>query len=304
MISIIVPVFNESECIETFVSAITPVLSEINEDYEIIFVNDGSSDETEVKIDQAAKRNHKIKTINFSRNFGKDAAMSAGLKECTGDYAVLIDVDLEHPPVTIKEFHKILQDPEIYQVTGVRQGTSQTLLKGIMRKVFHTFLNKYSSIYFPENATDFCMIKREVIDAINSMDEKERFIRGLLSWHGFKTEYLKFKVGTRSAGVTSFSPSQISAYARKGFISFSTAPLKIWIMVGSFFASLSFLYILYVIFSKLIFGNAVPGFVTLVCMVGFFGGLNLIVLGVIGEYIAELFDEIKSRPLYIKKNSK
>ncbi len=304
MISIIVPVFNEAECIQTFVSTAQPVLADIGEDYEIIFVNDGSSDETEVQVEAAIKINPKIKTINFSRNFGKDAAMSAGLKECIGDYAVLIDVDLEHPPATIKDFFKILQNPEIYQVSGVREGTHQTLMKGIMRKVFHTFLNKYSSIYFPENATDFCMMKREVIDAMNSMNEKERFIRGLLSWHGFKTEYIKFKVGKRSAGVTSFSPSQISAYARKGFISFSSAPLKIWVMVGSFFASLSFLYILYVILSKIIFGNAVPGFVTLVCMVGFFGGLNLIVLGVIGEYIAELFNEIKDRPLYIKKNSK
>jgi len=267
-------------------------------------VNDGSSDETELRIQEVSKNNTNIRTINFSRNFGKDAAMSAGLRECLGDYAVLIDVDLEHPPEVIKEFFNILKDPTIYQVTGVRHGTKQTFLKGIMRKVFHTFLNKYSSIYFPENATDFCMIKKEVINAINSMNEKERFIRGLLSWHGFKTEYLKFKVGKRSAGVTSFSPAQISSYARKGFISFSSAPLKIWIMVGSFFASLSFLYILYVILKKVIYGNAVPGFVTLVCMVGFFGGLNLVVLGVIGEYIAELFDEVKNRPLYIKKDSK
>ncbi len=301
MISVIVPAHNEEESIDFFLPAITPVMEKITKDYEIIFINDGSNDKTANKLRELEKKNSYVRFLDFTRNFGKDAAISAGLDHCKGNLAVIIDADLEHPPETILEFYEKLQDPNVYQATGIRSGTSQSFLKKILRKVFHSSMKKYSSINFPPNATDFCMIRREVIDTINSMKEKERFIRGLLSWHGYKTEYVDFEVGKRSAGTSSFSASAITNYARKGFISFSTTPLKIWIGLGGLIALISFAYISYVILKHLFIGTDVPGFVTVVCMIGFFGGINLIVLGVIGEYIAELFKEAKGRPLYIIK---
>ncbi|MCB9095851.1 MAG: glycosyltransferase family 2 protein [Halobacteriovoraceae bacterium] len=298
-LSIIVPVYNEQDCVQIFTETVVKIISQITEDFEIIFIDDGSHDNTISEVQKVHAQDKRIKLISFSRNFGKEAALSAGLNHCTGKAAVPMDVDLQDPPELIVEmYHKFQEGFD--NVVAIRKDRSHdTVLKRKSAQFFYRILNKMSSIDIPENAGDFRLISRKVINTLNQLGEASRFMKGLFAWPGFKTTKVYYKRPARVKGTTKFNYWKLWNFALDGIFSFSTLPLRIWTYLGVLFASLSFIYMLFTFFKTLIFGIDVPGYASLICLISFLGGLILIGIGIIGEYIARIFNEVKARPIYV-----
>ena len=298
-ISIIAPCYNEEETIEQFLRRVEEILTQINEPYEIVFINDGSKDNT-LNVLLNAKQNFKnIRIINFSRNFGKEAALTAGLDKARGEAAIPIDVDLQDPPELIKDL--VAKWREGYDVVLAKRAdrTSDSFAKRVSADLFYKLNGKISNVDIPNNVGDFRLMSKRVVEALKQLPENQRFMKGLFAWVGFKTTVIEYVREKREAGQSSFNGWKLWNFALDGITSFSTLPLRIWLYIGALVSFLSFLYGSFIILKTLIFGVDLPGYASLAVIMLFLGGIQLIGIGILGEYIGRIYSESKRRPSYI-----
>ena len=300
-ISLVIPMYYEEQVAEECYKRVTKVLKSIeNYDYEIIFINDGSKDKTLPILEKIADKDKKVKIISFSRNFGHQAAVTAGLKYVTGDAIVIMDADLQDPPELIPDMLKKWEEgyEVIYGKRKTREGESA--FKLLTAKAFYTTLNKLSDVEIPKDTGDFRLVDRKVVDVINSLPEHNKFLRGLFSWVGFKQYAYEYERKERFAGKTKYPLKKMIKLAQDGILSFSTKPLKIVGGLGILSVIISILILIYSIISYAFNLNSLtPGWTSLMCTMTFLGGVILISLWMIGEYIARIYDETKQRPQYI-----
>ena len=299
-LSIVAPAYNEEKNLPAFLAAIVPVLEQIGEPFEIVFVNDGSRDGTLGMLAAAASQDPRIKVVGLARNFGKDIALSAGLAHATGDAVIPIDCDLQHPVEVIPELVAKWREGND-MVLGVRSKRDE---EGWFRRSaagwYYKIMRKMTSVEIPPNAGDFRLIDRKIVDVINQMPERHRFMKGIFAWPGFKVASVEFQANVRANATRStWSFFRLWRFALDGLFSFSSAPLKIWTYVGGLAALGSFVYLAITLIQKLFFGIDVPGYASLLILLLFFNGLALISNGIQGEYIARIFEEVKGRPLYV-----
>lgn len=297
-ISCIVPVYNEEAVINSFISELQNTLRLLTNRFEIIVVNDGSRDHTVDKVLQLPKT-YRVKLLSLSRNFGKEIALSAGLEHCSGDVAILLDADFQHPLNMIGTF--VQYWAEGYDmVYGMRKSReSEAYLKRNFARLFYWVMQKITKIDIPNNAGDFRLIDRNIIHALNQFPERTRFMKGLYAWVGYKKIGVPFEVQERVAGNSSWSFSKLTDLAITGITTFSDVPLRVWGLVGFVISFISLLYAIYIIAETLIYGADLPGFPTLAAAIMFFGGIQLLSIGILGEYIARIFTEVKQRPKYL-----
>lgn len=299
-ITAIVPCYNEQEALPYFYDEATKVLSGMDVEYELLFVNDGSKDGTlSVLKDLAAKDEH-VFYISFSRNFGKEAAMYAGFCNAKGDYVAVLDADLQDPPSLLPEMVKILETGE-YDSVATRRETrkGEPPIRSFFARKFYKIINKISDADVVDGARDFRLMKREMVDAIVTMSEYNRFSKGIFGWIGFRTYWLPFENVERVAGQTKWNFWGLFKYAIDGIINFSNAPLSMASLLGFMMTGVSFFMMLFVIIRRLAFGDPVAGWASLVCIIFFIGGMQLFCLGIIGQYISKIYMETKDRPHYI-----
>lgn len=300
-LSIVVPCYNEENVIETFYNKLMEITEKIsdNYDYEVIFVNDGSKDETFSKMKNLREKNDKIKIISFSRNFGKEAGIHAGLSNSTGELTVVMDADLQHPPEIILEMLKYIEEGYDTVATRRKNRKGEPVFKSFCARMFYKLINNFMEVKLEEGAQDFRMMKRNVVDAILSLDEYNRFSKGIFNWVGFKCKYIEIDNVKRAAGKTKWSFSSLWKYAMEGITSFTTAPLKIAIFIGIFVFIVSTIFAFTIIVQTLIIGKDVPGYASTIVSVLFMGAIQLLCIGILSEYISKMYMEIKNRPKYI-----
>ncbi|MCX5493866.1 glycosyltransferase family 2 protein [Kaistia dalseonensis] len=305
LISVVVPMFNEEAVLDGFFARIVPVLDGITErfglNWEIVAVDDGSRDTTADRLKEIAAANPAVTVVLLARNFGKEAAMTAGLEHARGDAVIPIDVDLQDPPEVMDEFvQRWFNGAEM--VVGIRLDRSaDTPVKRTTSRLFYQLFNLLCRPGIPENAGDFRLMDRVVVDAVLRLRETNRFMKGLFAWVGFKTEYVEFVREKRSAGSSTWSYMRLLRFAIDGITGFSTVPLRMWSWLGFTIAILSFVYGVYFVVKALIIGDPVAGFPTLVAVILFLSGMQMIGLGVMGEYVGRLYMEAKQRPVYIAR---
>ena len=299
LISVVAPCYNEIEALDLFVETLSKTLLRTGCPYEVVFVDDGSTDGGRDRLAHWAKQKKEIKAIIFSRNFGKEAAVSAGLDHAEGDVVIVMDVDLQDPPELILDF--IAKWREGYDVVyGVRADRqSDSFAKRFTAGKFYQFFNKIAGVKIPENTGDFRLMDRKVVDAINKLPERSRFMKGLFAWVGYRSIGVPYARPERSAGVSKFNYWRLWNFAIDGFVSFSSAPLRVWSYVGAAVAAFSFLYASFIILRTIVTGVDVPGYASLLTFMLFLGGIQIISVGVLGEYISRLFTEAKQRPIYL-----
>lgn len=300
-LSLVVPCYNEEENVALFAEQAREILQGI--EYELVFINDGSKDHTiqELKKIKNQEKDN-IVIVNFSRNFGKEAGLYAGLQHATGDYVVIIDADLQQPISVAREMVEFLEANEEYDAVGAyqeerKEGKVLTLFKS----AFYGLINMLSDVKFYKNASDFRCLRRVVVDAILEMSEYHRFSKGIFAWVGFNTYYRPYEVQERHAGTTSWSFWKLLNYAIEGMISFSTKPLRLVTTLGISTSAIAILYMIVVILQKIFLGNDVPGYPTIIVLILLLGGIQLTVMGIIGEYLGKIHIEVKNRPVYIVK---
>jgi dolichol-phosphate mannosyltransferase len=302
LISIIIPSYNEEVVIAESYRRLSEVLEKVdNYSYELIFVNDGSVDKTFDILCDIAQKDHKVKVLNFSRNFGHQAAVTAGLKHCNGDLAVIIDADLQDPPEVIPQMIEVYEKENCNVVYGVRnKREGESFFKLFTAKVFYRLLNSLSDVNFPVDTGDFRLIDRNVINAFNGLREKNKYIRGLISWLGYKQCPVYYNREARFAGETKYPFRKMLRFASIGLFYFSKKPLKLATSVG-FLSIIAGLVLAFWLFVNYIFniGHVVSGWTSTIIIIIFFGGVQLLTIGVLGQYIGSLFDEVKNRPEYI-----
>jgi len=297
LISLIIPCFNEEASVPIFLDAVKHELSEYK--LEIIFINDGSEDETLAVLQKAAKENSDVQILNLSRNFGKEAALTAGLDYTTGDCVIPIDVDLQDPLSVIPEF--LAKWREGYDVVyGMRENRkSDSFFKRLSADKFYKSFNKISEHKIPPHTGDFRLMDKRVVETLRTLPEKTRFMKGLFSWVGYNSIAIPYIRVERAEGTTKFSFFKLWRLALDGIFSFSVAPLRLSSYLGAVISILALLYAAKIVIETLIFGIDVPGYASLVTIMLFIGGLQLLSIGIIGEYISRIFTETKSRPIYI-----
>ena len=298
-LSVVAPCYNEEDVIDIFLEKIFAVLTELNKSYEIVFVNDGSSDRTLEILITKAEEYDAIRVINLSRNFGKEAALSAGLDMTFGEVVVPIDVDLQDPPDLILDFVKKYEEGYDVVVGKRVDRTTDSFVKRISAETFYKLHNKISDIEIPNNVGDYRLMSRRVINELKRLPETQRFMKGLFSWLGFKTAIVEYKREARVAGETSFNGWKLWNFALDGITSFSTAPLRMWLYIGITLASISFVYGFFIILKTLIFGISSPGYASIITIILFLGGIQLVGIGMLGEYVGRIYIESKNRPIYI-----
>lgn len=298
--SVILPVLNEQENLNVLNKRVTKVLNSLKNDYEIIYVNDGSYDKTKEILIELNKKNNKIKIINFSRNFGHQIAVSAGLNFSSGDKVAILDADLQDPPEILPNFFAKLN--EGYDVVyAIRKKRKENIFKKIAYFIFYRILHSMAVINIPLDSGDFCVLSQRMVKTINSFPERNRFIRGLRSWAGFRQIGMEYERDKRLAGTSKYGLKKLFKLAFDGIFSFSFVPLQIMFVIGSISLFLSILGIFWAIYMKF-FTTAyarVPGFATTTILIMFVGGLQLFSIGVMGEYLRRVYDEVKQRPQYI-----
>jgi glycosyltransferase involved in cell wall biosynthesis len=300
LLSLVVPFYNEEETIDQFFPRVCEALNAIESiDYEIVCVNDGSKDSTLVKLVAAAKRNERIHVIDLSRNFGKEAALTAGLNEASGDVVVPFDADLQDPPEVIAQL--VAKWQEGYDVVVAKRAdrASDTVLKRFSAAAFYRLHNKLSDVKIPENVGDFRLMTREVVEAIRLMPESRRFMKGLFAWVGYRTATIEYTREVRVAGKTKFSAWKLWNFALEGLTSFGTLPLRVWFYLGLVAAVISLVYAGYLVVRTIVLGIDVPGYASIFTGILFFGGVQLIGIGIIGEYVGRIYVESKHRPIYL-----
>jgi len=302
--SLIVPIFNEEDNIPSLYKRLIAVMGEISDGYEIIFINDGSHDNSQSLLEAMHQKNERIKIINFSRNFGHQIAVSAGLNYCSGDKIAILDADLQDPPEILPKFFKALENG-CDVVYAVRKQRKEIFLKKIAYHLFYRFLKLMVDIEIPLDAGDFCVMNKRVVKALNSLPERNRFVRGLRSWIGFKQIGLEYERSARYAGKSKYNLKKLFDLAFDGIFSFSYLPLKIMFSLGFTSLFISVIGIIGAIYLRL-FTDAykqVPGFATTIILVMFVGGLQLFSIGIMGEYLRRIYDETKLRPQYIVEST-
>ncbi len=305
-LSLIIPCYNEQDNVIPFFEETVKAFQKMPKaitSFEMIFVNDGSSDYTSKKLKELYKSySSVVSVVDFSRNFGKEAAMYAGLHHANGDFVTIIDADLQQrPEIVVKMVEHLLENEDCDMVAAFQEERIESKLMSFMKKSFYKCINMASDIDFYQGASDFRTFRKKVAEAILSLPEYYRFSKGIFSWIGFKTYYMPYIAEKRLSGTTKFSLFKSLKYAMEGIIAFTTLPLKIATGVGVFAFITSILYMFVVIIQKLFFGVDVPGYATIVVLILFLGGLQLLLLGVVGEYLARMYIQGKNRPVYIEK---
>lgn len=303
VLSLIVPVHNEEEAIDTFVSRVTEVLAAVDDpvsgDFEILFVDDGSTDSTLDRIRLARASNPHVRAISFSRNFGKEAALSAGLDHARGSAVVPMDVDLQDPPEVLPEMIKRWREG-FDVVCGIRQDReTDSLPKRLTADLYYRAHNWLSEDKIPEHAGDFRLLDRKVVEVVRALPERNRFMKGLFAWAGFRQAYVPYRRAARNIGQTKFNYWRLWRFAIDGITSASTVPLRMWSYLGVIVALLAISFAVILVFRTLVWGTEVPGYASLMVAVLFFGGLQLLSLGILGEYVGRVLIESKQRPLYV-----
>ena len=300
-ISVVVPCYNEQEALPIFYTETTKELCRIPDvTWEFVLVDDGSKDKTLETMQALAEKDEKVKYISFSRNFGKESAMYAGLENATGDYVVLMDADLQDPPALLGRMVKEIEENG-YDCVGTRRVTrkGEPPIRSFFARMFYKLINKISKTEIVDGARDFRMMKREMVDAVVKMCEYNRFSKGILSWVGFKTLWLEYENIERVAGETKWNFWKLFLYSIDGIVAFSTAPLVISSVLGIFICFIAFCLMLFYVGKAIIFGDPVSGFPTLISVILMLGGLQLLCLGILGQYLAKTYLETKGRPIYI-----
>jgi glycosyltransferase involved in cell wall biosynthesis len=299
-ISLIVPFYNESEGINHFYQKILVLINSMPQyHFEIVCIDDGSRDNTIELLLEIAAQDSRFKIIEFSRNFGKEAAMSAGIDYVTGDAVIPIDADLQDPPELIPQMIKLWEEGFEVVLAKREDRSSDSFLKRVTAKMFYSVHNQLSSVQIPQNVGDFRLMDKMVIEALKKMPEHQRFMKGLFAWVGFKTTSIGYVRPARQQGTTKFSGWKLWNLALEGITSFSTTPLKFWTYVGALGAISTFLYAVFIVLRTLIIGVDIPGYASLLVAVIFFGSLQMLSIGILGEYIGRIYLETKNRPNYI-----
>ncbi|CYV07691.1 glycosyltransferase [Streptococcus suis] len=303
MISVIVPCFNEEEAIPYFYDAMEKVRKEMGEQFEYIFVNDGSKDRTLTVLRQLSGQDRAVRYLSFSRNFGKEAALYAGLQAAQGGLVTVMDVDLQDPPEMLMEMKAMLDGNPDLDCVGTRRVSrdGEPPIRSFFAKLFYKLMNKISQVEVVDGARDFRLMRRHMVDAILSVSEYNRFSKGIFAWVGFETEYLPYENVERVAGETSWSFWKLLSYSIEGIINFSDTPLNIASYTGFFTFLLSLVLMVFVVFKTLVFGDPTIGWPSTICIILFLGGLQLMTIGILGKYLAKVFLETKKRPIYIVK---
>ncbi len=302
-LSLVVPCYNEEKNVSLFYDAVKKDFAGVNFDYEIVFVNDGSRDGTFRELQKLCNGNLPVKIVNFSRNFGKESAMYAGLRESEGDYVTIIDADLQQRPGIALDMVKTLDSKPEYDCVAAYQDTrKESKLLVFFKDSFYKLINKFSDTEFIQGASDFRTFRRPMVEAILQMDEYFRFSKGLFSWVGFNTKFIPYEVEERATGTSKWSFWKLFKYAMEGIFAFTTAPLRIATVVGLITSILSIIYLFVVVIQKLAFGINVAGYATIVILILLLGGIQLCCIGIIGEYIARTYIQTKGRPIYIAKD--
>lgn len=302
-LSLVIPCYNEEKNIEPFMKCCIETFGN-NKNIEYIFINDGSKDNTFLEIKKIIEKykNENILGISFSRNFGKEAAMLAGLKKSKGEFTALIDADLQQHPKYVKQMLEYIEEHDEYDcVTCYQEKRKEGKLLIWLKERFYSLINKISDVEFYKNASDFRLFNRKVLNSILDMEEYYRFSKGLFSYIGYNTYYMPYEVNERKYGKSSWSLFGLFKYALNGIIGFSVAPLKLATILGLITMILSLIYLIVIIIKKIFIGIAVSGYPTIICLILIFGGLQMFLLGVIGEYLGRSYVELKKRPIYIIK---
>ena len=298
-LTVLIPVLNEERNVGPLVERLSAELGRLGVTWSLLFVDDGSSDDTLAALQALNRRDSRITAISLSRNFGKEIAIAAGLKHARGRAAVIMDADLQHPPEVVAEFVRLWGQG--YEIVYGQRRTRQTdsAVRRFFSRTFYHLFNALVRTDIPEGAGDFRLLDRKAIDAMNAIGETSRFNKGLFSWIGFKSIGVPYDVAERAHGTTKWSFRKLARFAMDGLTSFSTLPLRVWSLVGLTVSLIAFAYALVFLARTLIFGVDVPGFPSLIISVMFFSGIQLLSLGVIGEYLGRIFEEVKRRPLFI-----
>lgn len=302
-ISIIVPCYNESESIPYFYEEVKKVIKEMGVKLELLFVNDGSKDST-LDIIKGLCGNDEVKFISFSRNFGKEAAMWAGLNMATGDYVTIMDCDLQDPPSLLPKMLRYIEE-EKYDIVGTRRVTrkGEPAIRSFFARCFYKIINKMSKVEMVDGARDFRLMTRQVVNSILELREYNRYSKGLFSFVGYDTKWLEYENIQRVAGETKWSFWKLLIYAIEGIVAFTTIPLTIAITIGLIFCLIAFVMIIVVIIKTLVVGDPTSGWPSMVCIIFMVSGIQLLCLGLIGEYLAKIYLEVKNRPIYIIKET-
>lgn len=301
-LSIVVPCFNEGESVEMFFSEIEKTVG--NWDYEIIYINDGSSDNTLSNIKKISQKHSNVKYVSFSRNFGKESAIYAGLKNAQGDYVCVMDADLQHPPSMLPEMIRTVTE-EDYDVAAARRVSraGEPKIKSFFSHMFYKFFNAISEMHLVEGATDYRVMTRQVVDSVLELTEHNRFSKGLFEWVGFETKWIEYENIERAVGETTWSFWGLIQYSIEGIIAFTTTPLLISILFGTIFSTMAFIYMIFIILKYLLYSDPVQGFATTMTAILFLGGIQLLSIGVLGKYLEKTYIESKNRPIFIVKES-
>ena len=303
-ISIIVPCYNEEEALPLFYKEVNKVSETMDEEFEFIFVNDGSKDKTLEVIKNLSALDKRCKYINFSRNFGKEAAMYAGLELSTGDYVTLMDADLQDPPSLLPKMLKLIKE-EGYDSVGTRRVTrkGEPPIRSFFARMFYKIINKMSKVEMVDGARDYRLMTRQMTDAIINLKEYNRYSKGLFSFVGFNTKWLEYENVQRVAGETKWSFWKLFLYAIDGIVAFTTAPLTIAAIMGLIFCLIAFIMIIVIIVKTIAFGDPTSGWPSLACIIFLVSGVQLFALGIIGQYLSKTYLETKKRPIYIIKET-
>lgn len=305
LISVIVSCYNEEQALPYFYDEIVKtadIMSDV--DFEFLFVNDGSKDKTLDIIKGFAQKDSRVKYVSFSRNFGKEAAMYAGFQNCKGDYAVLMDADLQDPPYLLPEMYKAITE-EGYDSAATRRVTrkGEPPIRSFFARMFYRIINRISDADIVDGARDYRLMTRQMVDAILSMSEYNRFSKGIFGWIGFKTKWIEFENVERVAGETKWSFWKLFKYSLEGITAFSVGPLQIASIFGVLFSLIAFIMILVIIIRTLLYGDPVSGWPSLVCIITLIGGIQLLCIGILGQYLSKTYLETKNRPIYIMKET-
>ena len=305
LISVVVPCYNEQEVLPLFYNEINKVIAQMQSEYddlefELLFINDGSKDNTLKMLRELSAGDNRVRYISFSRNFGKEAGMFAGMENSKGDYVVVMDADLQHPPKFIPQMYKYVSEEGFDCATTRRVSRKgESKIRSWFAMKFYKIMNKISQTEIVDGAQDFRFMTRKMVDAVLSMKEYNRFSKGIFSWVGFNVKYIEYENVERAAGTTAWSFWKLFLYSLEGIFAFSTAPLALASLLGVLSCLIAFIWIIAIIIKTIVFGESVQGFPTIMCAIFFVGGLQLFCTGILGQYLSKTYLETKRRPIYI-----
>lgn len=301
LITLIIPCYNEEESLPLLYPELVKVSQGMPEQaFEFLFVNDGSRDKTLVLLKELAQNDDRVKYISFSRNFGKEAAMYAGLENAKGDYVAFMDADMQDPPSLLPQMYKAVTE-EGYDSAATRRVTrkGEPPIRSFFARMFYKIMNKISDTDIVDGDRDFRLMNRKFVDALLQMREYNRFSKGLFGWVGYKTKWIEFENVERIAGETKWSFWSLFKYSIEGILAFTTAPLVLASVIGIVLCLIAFVFIVFIVVRKICFNNSVDGWASMVCLISFLGGLQLFAIGVVGQYLAKMYLEVKNRPIYL-----